>query len=86
MTPVVQVSSSGDSSVIEGSDLCISRAMGYDNSYIQLNFTSTVSLTYMRARGSRPASSFRLEVQDESANFNTYAITSEPTVSMVFYL
>ena len=57
--------------------------MGYDNSYIQLNFTSTVSLTYMRARGDQSTSSFTLEVQDETDNFNTYAITSEPTVRMV---
>ena len=50
--------------------------------YIQLNFTSVVSLTYMKAKGLFGAyvSQFRLEVQDESGNFNVYGITSEPTV------
>ena len=40
----------------------------------------------MRARGSQNTNSFTLEVQDETDNFNTYAITSEPTVRMVLSL
>ena len=56
---------------------CTNGDLGSD-SYLQLNFTSMVSLTYMKAKGQ--VSQFRLEVQDESGNFNAYGITSESTV------
>ena len=60
---------------------CTVRNLG-SNAYFQLNFTSMVSLTYMKARGIRYGyvSEFSLEVQNESGNFNSYGITSKPTV------
>ena len=64
-----------------GRGWCAMGDLGSDP-YIQLNFTSMVSLTYMKAEGLFRAfvSQFRFEVQDESGNFNIYGITSEPTV------
>ena len=64
-----------------GRGWCATGNLGSDP-YIQLNFTSMVALTYMKAKGlfSTYVSQFRLEVQDKSGNFNIYGITSEPTV------
>ena len=66
---------------ISGIRWCTARNLG-SNPYFQLNFTSMVSLTYMKARGIHEGyvSEFSLEVQDESGNFNSYGITSKPTV------
>ncbi len=59
-----------------------------DNSsapYIQLNFTETVSITHMRARGGVAGFSyvtqFRLEILDDFGEFVPYGVTDEPTVS-----
>lgn len=68
---------------------CTTNDLGSDP-YFQLNFTSMVSLTYMRARGftgilpprSTYVKRFKLESQDESGNFSAYGITSEPTVKI----
>ena len=57
--------------------------------WIQLNFTTTVSLVYMVARGDAGrlfpddnVRAFRLEFLDEeTGNFTTYGVTDEPTVS-----
>ena len=54
--------------------------------YIQLNFTKTLSLTYMRARGGMLGFSyvteFKVEIEDDEGNFIAYGITDPPpTVS-----
>ena len=58
--------------------------------YIQLNFTQTVSLTYMVARGRADGafvSEFRLEVQNGSKQFQPYNIvTDESIVSEFIFL
>ena len=54
--------------------------------YVQLNFSSDVTLSYMEARGAITGFSyvteFQLEIFDErSGNFTQYGVTDEPTVS-----
>ncbi len=54
--------------------------------YVELNFTSVVSLSYMIARGGvlrlSYVTEFRLEVLDEDSGvFAMYGVTDEPTVS-----
>ena len=57
--------------------------------WIQLNFTTTVMLVYMVARGDPGVilsddhvRTFRVEFLDEeTGNFTTYGVTDEPTVS-----
>lgn len=54
--------------------------------YIQFNFTRTVSLTHMTARGAISGSSyvteFRLEILDDMGAYEPYGVTDQPTVSV----
>ncbi len=54
--------------------------------YIQLNFTTVVSVTHMRARGGSVGFSyvtaFRLEILDQFGEYVPYGVTDEPTVSV----